>query len=319
MAITKTDLGPNSASFTIDGTDTPAAIMAALSAYITEHGWTLFDSGNFVIGGISGTNPASYVFRALQEGSTTVYKYVGICMTNNTMTLRTFESWNEVTHVGTGDGSLYNYGASNPIQMTHIASNVGTAGSKFIIFANRKWLAFRTATAANVYSHMFGAFEIKKEFGEAANIPTNVFMTTYTSTMAPISGGAICIYGTYSGATRTAAQSAAYYNTIVTPYGVPANRSSSTTAVSFGDVMPDTPGAYSMIAAEIANYYTPKIAVLRGRIMGIKLGHGTQIWNDMDTASIKCDADFFDTSTGTPIQYHICHGGSGYTRYLIPA
>lgn len=324
MAITKTNLGPNSASFTFDATENAASIMDALTAYIGTKGWSLFDSGTFNLGPVQANSKTS-IFRALQDGSTSVYKYVGLSVTPTLIVLKIYQTWNEVTHTGTLDGSYYTVNSSSLTLFTGVVSGVGVDGNSVIIFANPKWLAFRTCSNANAYSYMYGAFEIKKEFGEAESIPTNIFMTNNTSANTPSSGRPLGYYGTTVSVTRSTytPASASEFNTIGTPFGTPANVSSSNGAdpITF---LPDAPGACSMVATELVYVSIPKIAVIRGRILGLKLGYGNQVWNDMDTAMIKSDAEFFDTPNGTAIQYHIINSNApqrvvGAIRYLIPA
>jgi len=328
MAITKTNLGQHSASFTFDATETPASIMAQLATYISEHGWEIFDSGTFNLG-MTGANPFSYVFRTLQDGSTDVYKYVAIGMTSTLIVIKIFQSWNATTHVGTNDGTYYNYSSSSTLALFGgIASGLGTDGNSIIIFANQKWLAFRTKSNVNAYGHMFGSFEIKKEFGEAPNVQTNIFMTTAVPVYAP-SGGYLGLYGSVASITRGASSIQIFngYNTISTPFGTLCNSNSSSGNIGYSSILPTTfQGACSMIASELSSSYGgSQTAAIRGRIMGIKLGYGSTTWNDMDTATIKSDSEFFDTAAdGTPTTYHIINmnvsgGGGSFVRHLIPA
>ena len=333
MAITESVLGPNSSVFTYGSTDTISTIMAAFDTYITAHGWEIYDNAESAVGNAlmsQSGSCAGRIYRALQDGSTTQYKYVGIGLYNystNTLyyTLRIFESWNATTHVGTNDGTFYNgatvvYSAFSTTGLSSTAS-----GNSFIVYANKKWLAIRSRTNTLNYGTMIGAFEIRKDYGEDATIPSVIFLTNNTVSNYPNSA-TVNVYGCPRNTNGAVAITGNSRNTIVTAFGSAqwTGSSSYTPTLAYitnTGIVPN--GLLTMTAAEVgANGNT--IAKMRGRIMGIKLVHGGVNWNDQDLVQSQCDADYFQISSGgTLVSHHIINqnnpGTFTYVRFVIPA
>ena len=85
MSIIKTDLGPNSAILEFTTNETLTSVLAAIDAYVTAHGWEIWDAA-----APQGATVGN-VYRALQKSSTTMYKYVGISLSAPNIALRTYE------------------------------------------------------------------------------------------------------------------------------------------------------------------------------------------------------------------------------------
>lgn len=308
MAITETILGPNSSMFVIAATDTPATIMAAVDTYITSKGWTLHDAA------APGTLTVGRVYKALQQGSSTTYKYVQIGFNTTNYMFKIWESWNEVAHTGTNDGSNINIGTS-VYQPNNFAYTL-VDGSAFIIFANPRWLAMRTRTNTLVYSNIVGAFEISKDFGEDPSIPTNIFITNHQ--VGYPSNTNAGYYGSLRGVSNGAVTgvSATAYNNVVTAIGIP-NSSFTLNSLTGGS---NQNGVLTMTAAEhLANSNTFAISKLRGRIYGLKMVYGTSVWNDMDRAQVLVDSNYHQSTSGNPAVHHLINPiQSQYDRFMIP-
>lgn len=314
MAIVQTALGPNSAIFTTTGTaETPATMLAAVSAYIVTKGWTLIDSAA-PQGQIAG-----HVFRAPQSGSTTVFKTVGISFGANNYALIPYEGWNSATHVGTNQYNYINQ-ASSGVSLfgSQTNSNLNVEGTSIIVFANPRWLAIRGRTFQNVYTVAIGSFEISKDFGEAASIPSGIFMNLSMIAGWPTNaGGFFGTPGIYSGTASTMSGSSSTYNTILTPLGRP------TADHPLSTLLTGIPRNYAMTMTAVemtGTNHNASIKSLRGRIMGPKLVAGAQVWNDMDTAQVEVDADFMQSPGGTPTAHHVIKWSStSYLTFLLPA
>ena len=314
MSITQKDLGPNSVELNYSASETPATLMAAIDTYVTAHGWELWDAAA----------PQGYtvgrVYRALQEGSTTAYKYVGIMITATMINLKIYESWNVVSHSGTNDGSWYGTGGTNPTIFPGFAVQLGVADATLILFVNKKWLAMRTRTNLLALGGMFGAFEISKDFGEAESIPSNIFMTNYTGSNLPSPNAGYQMFGCTRAvnAGNGVGQNATRVCNILTPYGGGSNFNSNY-GTNLNSIFPINPGvnsALTMTAAEMNIFNQPAFFKLRGRIMGIKLLVGNVVWNDMDTVQLPVDADYYQDASGQAITHHYMPGG---LSFLIPA
>lgn len=320
MTISQTVLGPNTSSFTFTADETTTTIMAAIDSYVTGQGWTVYD--NAAPQGIAGTSPVGRIYTALQDGSTATYKYVGIAINTTSMQIKIYESWNASTHAGTNEGTYYNNGNGLSIAPT-LSLTVGTAGAGYVLFANAKWLGVRTVSAAGAYSHFMGAFEIRKDYGEADSTVGNIFMTSLTALTTPAtSAGYLGLYGCchlVSDSTKVGSAASTYTN-ISTPFGAPFYNSASN---SVGNMLPTstTNGATTMTAIEMANAISSnQVKLARGRILGIKLAYGSTNWNDMDSCSLKCDSDFFESGSGNVTNFTIINPAQAtYVRYLIPA
>ena len=323
MAITETVLGPNSSQFTFTATDTTATIMAALDTYITAHGWELYDNAAGAQG-VAGTNPVGRVYRALQSTGSSLYKYVGVIIASGWFAIKIYDSWNASTHTGTNAQFYLNTAITNAVDASSIASNVGTDGAAIIMFVHPKWLAARTKTNANILSNMIGCFEISKDYGEDPTFPSHIFMSTGIDNRIGSNGTGSYGAGIYSSpkvysytASTLTGASAVPYCTVLTPFGGIFNGG------SLANMLPTAfSGATTMVAAELASPAgnLSRQALLRGRIFGLKLGYGSVAWNDMDTAQIVCDSNYFENASGTATTFHIFYlGTSTSMKYMLPA
>ena len=320
MAIQETILGPNSSMFTVGAADTPAQILAAFNTYITAHGWELFDATAPTIAP-SGTGAVGNVWRTLQAGSATMYKYVGIGISSAGIQFKIYESWNAATHAGLNDGTYVSNGSSAAL-LSHFTNVVGIEGTALYLFVNPRWLAFRAKSTTNIYSNMCGAFEISKDTGEAESIPSNIFMITGLAAAAIPSSQLFGLYGSTRSTSGSTGVSATQYNNISTQFGVPFYVTGGY-QFNLTNMMPSTvPNtACTITAVEMANLNGPQISKIRGRIFGLKMLYGNSAWNDMDTASLTCDANFFTSSTGSVVNHHafIVGAANTYYRFMLPA
>ena len=312
MAIQETILGPNSSMFAYAATDTVTDLMTALDTYITAHGWSLYDAA------APQGQTVGRVYRTLQDGSTSVYKYVGFAMSNTSIQLKNYESWNATTHVGTNDGS-YSGATSNHV----IALNIGVASSVYL-FVNPKWFAVRTRTNNLVLSHMIGAFEIRKDYGEAESIPSNIFMTTNYGLTYPYNN-VLNVFGSCRSTTGGVGQAGSNNNSVVTALGVVSG--GSTNAITFNAMLGTNyviaNSTLTMTACEMVNTSVPTIQKLRGRILGLKIVSGSTYWNDMDQIQVGLDSDYFQVPNGTATNHHIfaiaySPISNGYLRFVLP-
>lgn len=326
MTISQTVLGPNSSLFTYTPDETTATIMSAMDTYITAQGWSVYD--NAAPQGLTGTSPVGRVYRILQDGSTTNYKYVGIAINTTNLQFKIYESWNASTHVGTNDGSYYgNTTGSVGIALPTLSMYVGGAtNSGFVLFVNPKWLAVRTRSAALSYSHIIGAFEYRKDFGEADGIPSVVVMTSMLSASNTSSNTGVGFFGTPRTPSGKVGGGATAVSTVCTAYGTFTNGGGGQTINTVFPTSNYVNSTLTMTAAENAtngNQYGP--GYLRGRILGIKLVIGGVIWNDMDQCQVTCDSDYFQTPSGTASAHHVINlngnaapSSASYVRYVIP-
>lgn len=308
MATSETVLGPNSSLFTFGAGDTPAIIMTALDTYIVSKGWALFDAlapqGQTV----------GRIYRTLQNGSTTTYKYVGIAVGATGVQLKIWESWNATTHVGTNDGTYVN--TSNAVTLGGFSSvAIGTAGAGVVMFVNQKWLAFRAMSSSLVYGVVNGAFEISKDYGESDATFSNIYMTNSIITYPGNTTGGF--YGSLRGISNAGVTGATCTsnNNVVTALGMPVFSFAIGTVAS----SPSTMGAATMTAVETVNGAGSGVKLVRGRIFGIKLIYGPTSWNDMDTAQVVVDSNYHEQPGGTAMSHHIINPGqSSYIRFLLP-
>ncbi len=92
MAVVTTDLGPNSARLDYPASEPLVNLIATMENYLTVHGWSLWDAD-------AGANAQAY--RALNKDGLS-YKYVVLDWnTSGYLFIKTYESWNADTHVGT--------------------------------------------------------------------------------------------------------------------------------------------------------------------------------------------------------------------------
>jgi len=322
MAITETILGPNSSMFTMGAGETQATVFAAIDAYVSAHGWEVHDAAP----GANLTGNAAIlgrVYRALQDGSTSVYKYVAMYFTTATasanMLMKVFESWNATTHVGVNEGAFVN--GTNAV---YVPIQYAVEGSALILFVNKKWLAFRGRDVNYSYTAFIGAFEIKKDFGEPESLPTVILMCGGQN-VGSLPSSAINFFGSPRTSKGTVGQAGSNINTISTPFGVLGWVNNSYN-VSLRDIQPQVypNGTMTMTAAEnrVAGSYG--IEKMRGRIFGIKLIYGTVNWNDMDKTQIATDSEFFQ-NPGSALMDHHCvfytpsnQWPTAFARFAIP-
>ena len=317
MAIQETILGPNTSKFTWKATDTVAQIMTAVDSYIVAHGWELFDAAASTTG-MSGTTPLARVYRTLQDGSTTVYKYVQIGFSATFMMLKTWESWNATTHVGTNEGSFVNIQNNQPnTSYSVITFQTGVDNSSLFLFVNPRWLAMRQQYNNLTYGRMIGAFEIKKDFGEDPSFPTNIFMTNETRASYPSNSAYNGFYGVVRSTIAPASTGTGtnYYNNIMTTLGAPST--SYPISNVFAETIPNS--TLTMTAYESTAASTPAVWKMRGRIFGLKLVVGGVYWNDMDQVQVLVDSESFQNTTGTLVSHHLFNQGQGtYVRFVLP-
>lgn len=308
MAITETILGPNSSMFVMAATDTPATIMAAVDTYVTSKGWILHDA--------AAASPLTVgrVYKAFQQGSSSMYKYVQIGFGPNNYMLKIWESWNETTHVGTNDGSNINQGTS--VSQPNNFAWAMVDGAALVIFANPRWLAMRTRTNTLVFGNIVGAFEISKDFSEDPTIPTNIFICSHQ--LAYPSATNPGYYGSLRGVSNATVTgvSATAYNNVITALGFP-TLGFPLSALTGGTTQN---GVLTMTAAEhIIASNNQAISKLRGRIYGLKMVYGTSVWNDMDRASVLVDSNYHQSTSGNACVHHLINPNqSQYDRFLIP-
>jgi hypothetical protein len=313
MAISQTILGPNSSMFTFGVGETPTTVMAAVDAYITSHGWELYDT--------LPSPSVSRVYRTLQHGSETMYKYVNLSFSTSSFSLTICESWNTTTHVGTNVVNSLNFGTiGTDVANVSVVSMGYAEGSAIIMFVNQKWLAARYRTNTLVFGDTLGSFEISKDFNEPETTPSNILLTsgTYTTYPGTSSSTTNGFYGTMvnNNTVGTPAIVSRYTN-IVTTVGMPVNNAFTLGTMISGS---NINSALTMTAVELTGTTSSNpIARFRGRIMGTKLVYGISVWNDMDTCQILCDSEYHQSAIGEPIQHHIIAPASNRVRYLIPA
>lgn len=283
--------------------------MAAFDTYITSKGWAVHDAA------APGTLTVGRVYKALQQGSSTMYKYVQIAFGPTAYLFKIWESWNETTHVGTNDGTYQGTGATMTLYGT--TSYTSVDGTAFVIFANPRWLAMRTRTNTLLFGNIVGAFEISKDFGEDPTIPTNIFIGNHNNAY-PGNNGAAGYYGSFRGVSNAAVtgQNATAYNNVITALGLPTN-GFNLAVLTNGSVQN---GVLTMTAAEhISSSSSAAIAKLRGRLYGLKMVYGTSVWNDMDRASVLVDSNYHQSTSGNACVHHLINPSqSQYDRFLIP-
>ena len=308
MAITETILGPNSSALVISGTgETAATMMVAVNNYIVNHGWELHDDNAVAAPSVG------RVYRTLQSGSTTTYKYVLVAFTAASYQITPYETWNATTHTGTNPITMVSTGSV--LSGVHAQSLTYADGASMIFFVNKKWLAARFRTHTLIHGDMVGSFEISKDFGESDSVPSNILMTTMTPTSYPANNQS-GIYGTmaFNNASAISNNVSANAN-IVTAIGMPAYGLALNRLLT--NVVRNS--ALTMTAVETSGGSSYGVSNLRGRIFGIKLVAGLSVWNDMDTAQILIDSDFHQSALGEPVKHHIVATSINYVRFLIPA
>jgi hypothetical protein len=269
-------------------------------------------------------NIVGRTYRILQQGSTATYKYVSIAISNSQIQLKIYESWNTSTHIGTNDGSWVNINSSDgnirisPVQ----ASGVGIDGFSLLLMANPRWLAIRPITQYNQYGIMMGAFEIMKEFGEADTTCSNIFMSStqkmsWSNSVAGAYGSCKLVNNpTY------VTDNATKWSAISTPFGVTCY--TGRRDLGFSTFFPKgmDNGAVTLTAVEMVPNNPMKLALIRGRIMGIKSVYGSSVWNDGAMIPVEVDSNYnmVATGAGTVLNHHLVNADQTYnTRFLIPA
>lgn len=323
MAINETILGPNSSLFTFGAGETQATFFAAVDQYATAHGWEVHDANPGTA--LSGGTGLGRVYRALQDGSTTVYKYFALHFsgTNTTKVVyaKVYESWNAVTHVGINEANSVN-GSSN--LYTNTNTTWDTEGAGFVLFVNKKWFAIRARANTFVYDTLIGAFEIKKDYNEPESLPSVVLMSNYMASGSLASSGS-CFFGSPRNSKGAVGAGAHYPNTITTPFGAIGKNNSSSYDIGISNITPAVVpnGTMTMVAAEHRHNTAYGLDKLRGRIMGIKMVYGAVQWNDMDKTQVATDSEFFQNPGSTLMDHHIVLYVNGpqsmsFVRFVLP-
>ena len=317
MAIVQTVLGPNSSMFTTTGSaETPATMMAAVSAYIVSKGWTVVDTeAPMPAFGLT----AGHAFRAPHASSDTTLKYVNIAIGATNGYFVPHEGWNASTHVGSNPYNYVNQGGT-PGQigynsMSPAAFNLSAEDTSVVVFAHPRWLAMRMRSHQFNYGNMQGVFEISKDYGEAPNLIANAFISTATPSSYPgnSNNGFFGVPAVYSTPGLTTGSTAATYTNVLTAVGTPIASSFYLYNMTNGTVQNF---ALTMMMAESAGPSIATVKSVRGRIFGAKLLGGQQVWNDMDTVPVPVDSNYFQTAGGTPALHHVITIG---VKFLIPA
>lgn len=263
-------------------------------------GWSLWDSA-------AGTNSRAY--RALNKDGET-YKYVVLNYNNayaNSVTIKIWETWNEVTHAGT------NQAASNDTSANAQKVDLTNGGSLYVM-TNPRWLILVSfvggvwgGTSNTTFS---GCGEASRDLPEdtvAANLPCSVALSTsMTNVSTPVSG---LMCKNLSGGTGSNVGSG-----LISPIGMVGQ-----TGTGFQLLYPFTSKYQAfnlsiLVGNATGGWGNQTSAGLKGRIFGLKLMGPTGAY--MDEATLKVDEDYFLDLLGTATT-HLIMVTSTY-RWAIP-
>ena len=289
-------------------------ISTAVNAVAISGGWTVHDAD-------AGTNAICYRAGNL-DGST--YKYVVLDYnTAGWMFVKTYESWDETTHVGlnvcpNGEDKTKGY---------QQALNLTTDKGLIYCFVNPRYMAFiirqySSAILGNtVTCGISGVFEFSRDNPDdtvVAGYPVHCFLNTGIAGENAVSTNeTISIPRTKSGN-----KGAQQYGEISTVFG----KTLYTAPWLLKNILPNTVSLWSGKDWAVSLYAqdgTPTTPSVRGRIQGLKAFSQTRL-NFMDRIQVPCDAGLNYDPTGDLVDHFVIPGGkqgSGiYTvRFLIPA
>lgn len=307
--ITTTNKGPNSVEIAYTAAETLGNIISAVEAWITQHGWELYDAS-------AGVNARAY--RALcNDGQR--YKYVVLDYnTSGYVLCKTYESWNPATHVGT-NLAFYSDNISYAQRI-----NLTTGGSLYIFATNRYLILFSNnsgvigSSTGNAWCGCIETTTDNPEDIPALGYPCWVWMNGY---LCHATGQYVVSFCRMrNGATGQNAATASFVSTEMGIGGL------------------DTQGNYKAIWYYIPlalNQWNSKNWVWtlrcgsihtaggyekRGRLYGIKLltrnlGAAVPCTDDI---SIKCNTDMFPDPNGTLVDHWTLSESATHGRWGVP-
>lgn len=332
MSVVETSLGPHSVKFAFSADpDFPANLALAVKPWIEAHGWTYYDTEH------NSANWYAYVFRNLCKDGVT-YKYVNIDMKQwwqtqyrHNIYVRVYESWDNVTHVGTNPawGSTGSVGYSQYMKVDGAVNVFVFADDRYLFVIQEQGDGSTVGSgqywAPDLYGGATGIIEISRDTeGDDADagIPPYALFDTSGPTLDsmqatfPISFPK-CADGTVGiGATD--------YNFMSFERGFAGLRASGIPRISFHEYMKDPPlvnawtgkfNAWDMICGKV---YSAGWDV-RGHLYGIHyLPPGIGVRNPgVDSINLKINSDGFLDESGNLTAHWILPGFVNH-RFAIP-
>jgi hypothetical protein len=299
MSVNTSALGPYSAKITYTAGESLANVMSAVDAWLTAHGWTLYDAA-------AGSNAKCY---EAPNADGVTYKYIVLDFnTAGYILMKTYETWD----VGAHSGTNMCYNSDN----TAYAQRVDLAGGGDIyIFAAAQWCAIQTSISAGVGSSTgnawCGCFEFTRDNPEdtgAGGYPCFVWTNGYLIS-ANITGVAAFPRIYFGNQTGINAFNGSMLSTALTGM-LGMNQ-------SLGQVMPTAVYLWNNKNWALTLRIGSNGPDIRGRLYGLKMTT-KNIGGFMDTMNIKVNADFFYDVAGTLQLHSILSETTNNTRIAIP-
>ena len=355
MSVTTNIIGPNAAYINFVYGDDYEGIFAQLIAYVTQHGWALFDTVSSVDKIIVSTAPT--------------LKYVRLALATDTISINAYESWSVSNKVGTNQcavsnntmafnntigGSLYVFVTKDHLILCNrpagIVLNAGSwAGVLGVDPINDRYPDapnFGYATHASLVGEgllLSGDIRVVRNLTAAAAAAQKNAGRGYRGLYIPRSAQNeigtsaadvmnVCIAGTES---YVGDRAIASYQALAQYYGSTSLGASGTpvTAVyqpedrlyeripTTNDPVTGKPRCYTPFVKEMQAWNLGTTYAIRGKIFGPKiLTSGTGVFGDV--IDIACDSKLLAQEGGTPVPHMIIPcpiaDGSSYASYAIP-
>lgn len=295
---------PNSAAVDYPASAALADLMDTVENWITGHGWTLHDAS-------AGANARAY--KAANKDAAS-YKYIVLDYnTSNRIMIKTYETWNEVSH--SGSNLAYSSDNSSYCQQVNLS-----AGGTLNIFATARYLLMESNNSGVIGSATgsawCGCLEITRDNPEdtaALGYPCWGWANGNVVHAGTINQFSFC--RTRNG---TIGANAAYYSYAGTIFGsgMGNNNWSLYTA---------TPNALNLwnsknwaLTLRVGWYYSTSLLYeYRGRLYGLKLitrGQG----GFLDEISVKTNSDYFFDPNGAATGHWILTEGGQSGRFAVP-
>lgn len=301
-----TSLGDNSVKITYPAAAALADIMDTTETWLLAHGWELYDSA-------AGTNARAY--RALNKDGST-YKYIVLGYnTANRLMVKTYESWNAVTHVGTNlcylSDDSGNY--AQQIDLTNGAILYVFAQASYLIISS--YLTSSTVIGSPTGNSWCGCIEITRDNPEdtvAAGYPCWGWANGYLMMAQTFS------VFSFPRARDGSVGASASYTAVGTLLGLGGYNGVSNPGPLLQLAIPSATNIWAnknwALTVRVGKLAASEI---KGRLFGLKVLTKTA-GTFLDDINIKTAADGFYSPSGTPTAHWVLTESSAACRFAFP-
>lgn len=310
MPTKTTILSPNASVVSFAQSSTLAEVMSAVNDEIVKvaegesvHGWELFDNASQYI----------YVYRAKNKDDET-YKYVKFEYSDVLLTISAYETWDAISHTGTGVA-----GYSRPGDNATI--NLNDRGNVYI-FISPRWLAvcikqFSSSVILTAgTSGVLGVFETARDNPDDTvenGLPPFILLNTAIAGDSSVASlPTLMLPRSKQGADNQPGE----FSTVF-------GRTSTSPIYRLNQVTPNVPNAFSAKDWAITPYVHGPANEIRGRVFGLKLFTLNKLFF-MDKVAVKTDLDFmYDIEAEADTDHYVIPGGylsngQYIVRFLLP-